>query len=417
MAGNNEIKPSPEVWKEIIIPQESISPTRKRVLAGSSTNLSENLKPKYPEISLSKPGKNSPQIRTYHENKSSFVNEGNINISGSFSVQDLVIIIIKYFYSPDIHENEISDIILFPTEKNLPSEQYNKNKNGTYDYLEHDEENKQEFEFKERTQQYSKTHYFRVSPDDKVLLPDIEKVEPCNGWYFHHIVIDNKCWYKTVNGQTIQEVIYGLIDQQKRKEQPKKEQEKEEEQIEKRNNEFAKRKEYFIKELKFSEKEFWILSKFPWKWKMLWFFTTVKKMLTINSSKITKKELLDWIKEMRKLDKTYFRTITKEITGSEVYGMNSWILRNYILLKRNKDEIQYSKAEKVVNKANAWKYLRDYIPWISFEWNFKDAVVALKIALDSWLFGKKEMLSWNQDFWIKLANALDEKNKNKRRKK
>lgn len=542
------------VNNEITSPEVDTTNEKQEVVEKTTTNLSENLeKTKYPEIILSQPDENSPKIRTYFKNNSSFADKGTCcsDVTKTLSVQDLVLLTIDYYCSPDWrnHRRRILNIDLFPKENDLPDEydntESNKYGSGTYDYLVHNKENDKIFEYWEWDQLSWKKNYFRVSPDDTVLLPDIETVEPCNWWYFHHIVIDNKCWYKTVDGKTIQEVINGLIDQKREKERVAEYREKngdiwielpfteyyqwwyetkvymwdahwtpahehtnetrttnkilvkywkpgdsinfyywdwfykwarytlsidenkkidiyihtghsrnnqqkwwyvelkdsniqkwqifingvdvyestiarlseyKKEQKEKRNTAFAELKELFINEANFSEDEFKELTKYPWKWWILWFLSIVKTMLMLtgDSTRITKEELFDWIKDIKNIDKKYFSEITKKMTGFEIYSMNSFILRNYILLKKNKEAIKYSVAKRVVDKAHAWQYLYDSMPWITLVGDFNDSILALRIALDNWLFGKEKKESNNNDLWIKLKKALEEKKKNKK---
>ena len=194
---------------------------------GVSRQLWENLNTdKYPKLILSQPDENSPKIRTCSKNNSYFADKGTslIDKSQSYSIQDLVLVNTYSYCSPDwrSYGHSILDIDLFPKESDLPDEYDNTTSNkywsGRYDYLAYNKENKNIFTYTEDSPSFSKTHYFWISADDRVLLPDIEKVEPCNGWYFHHIIIDDNSDYKYVDEDNIQEVVNALIDQKREKE-------------------------------------------------------------------------------------------------------------------------------------------------------------------------------------------------------
>jgi len=59
--------------------------------------------------------------------------------------------------------------------------------------------------------------------------------------------------------------------------------------------------------------------------------------------------------------------------------MNYGELVNYILIKRKADNIDYNTAERVVDKAYAFKYLSDSMPGIPFSivGTFDDAISAV----------------------------------------
>ena len=525
------------VNNEITSPEVDTTNEKQEVVEKTTTNLSENLeKPKYPEIILSQPDENSPKIRTYFKNNSYFANKGTCRSdkSQSYSIQDLVTINTTSHCSPDWRDYGyyILGINLFPKEDDLPDEYDNTKSNeywsGTYDYLVHNKKNDKIFKYWEWNQLSWKENYFRVSPDDTVLLPDIETVEPCNWWYFHRIVIDNKCWYKTVDGETIQEVINGLIDQKREKERVAEYREKnwdiwielpfteyyrwcyetsvymwdshwtpaheytnerrsthkilvkywepgdsinfydgfarytlyidenkkidlsintshsrnnqqkwwyaelkdsniqkwqifingvdvydstiarlseyKKEQKEKRNTKFTELKEFFINEANFSEDEFKELSKCPWKWWTLSLLSWIKSLLSedsklsIKDENITKEEILSAVRETTK------------------YSMNYGELVNYILIKRKADNIDYNTAERVVDKAYAFKYLSDSMPGIPFSivGTFDDAISAVWVALSNWLFSKKKKTQKNSDFWTKLKEALKKNKENEK---
>lgn len=509
--------------------------SKHQLTAGdTSSQLWETLNTdKYPKLILSQPDENSPKIRTYAQNNSPFADKGTCSteITGTCSVQDLVLLTTDYYCSPDwrSYSKKILNIDLFPKESDLPDE-YNNTRSdkywsGKYDYLAYDKENDQVFRYWEWNQLSRKQNYFRVSPDDTVLLPDIETVEPCNGWYFHHIVIDNKCWYKTVDGKNIQEVVNALIDQKREKERiaeyrkknwdigielpfteyyrwwyetrvymwdhhwtPAHEHSDErrttskilvkhgnpwdhinfyngarytlyidgnkhirislntdhrwnnqqdwwykelnestiqkwqifvngqdvyestvsriaeysKEQKEKRNTKFNELKEFFVNEAGFSENEFNELTKYPRKWERLSFLEWIRWLLSeddnpnissIKDQNITKDEILETTRE------------------TLAFHMNYAELVNYILIKRKAGSIDYDTAKRVKDKAYAFAYLSDSLPWIPFSMvgKFDDAIVALSIALKTWLFRKMTILHSNKDLWIKLQEALEKK--------
>ena len=186
----------------------------------------EALQPEYPKIVLSTPDENSPKIRTYHKNNSYFATKGMCRSDRfqTYSIQDLVTIETSSYCSPDgrSYGSSIDKINLFPSEDDLPEEYDNttSNKYGSwqYNYLSYDEENKKTFHYSEDSTLSWKQHYFWVSPDSTILFPWIETVQECNGWYFHHIILDNQSDYKDVDKPTIQETINVFYDQKMAKE-------------------------------------------------------------------------------------------------------------------------------------------------------------------------------------------------------
>lgn len=183
----------------------------------------EALQPDYPKIELSTPGENSPKIRTYLKDNSYFATKGTCRSDRSrmYSIQDLVTIETSSYCSPDGRDywSSIDKINLFPSEDDLPEEYDDTTSDrygsGQYDYLSYDKENKRIWSFSTGNNLASQDHYFWVSPDSTILFPWIETVEPCNGWYFHHIIIDNKSDYKYVDAKSIQETINALFDQKR----------------------------------------------------------------------------------------------------------------------------------------------------------------------------------------------------------
>jgi len=187
----------------------------------------EALQSKYPKIELSTPDENSPKIRTYEVNNSYFADKGCCRSEGSrtYSVQDLVTIETSWYCSPDGRDygRWIDKINLFPTEEDIPQEYDNTTSNkygsGQYDYLSYDKENKRIWSYSVYSSSSSwSEHYFWVSPDSTILFPWMETVQECNGWYFHHIIINEKSGYRYVDRNSIQDSINALIDQKKEKE-------------------------------------------------------------------------------------------------------------------------------------------------------------------------------------------------------
>lgn len=469
--------------------------SKHQLTAGdTSSQLWETLNTdKYPKLILSQPDENSPKIRTYFKNNSYFADKGTSRSdkSQSYSIQDLVLVNTDSYCSPDwrSYGHSILNIDLFPKASDLPDEYNNTTSNkywsGRYDYLVYDKKNDNIFTYTEDSPSFSKTHYFWVSPDDIVVLPDIEKVEPCNGWYFHHIIIDDNSDYKYVDGKNIQEVVNALVDQKREKERIAEYRKKNwdiglelpfgdgkilvkywkpgestnfyrgwewytvdidqnrhisifdwwheelkdstiqkwqifvngqdvyestisriaeypKEQKEKRNTKFKELKEFFVNEAGFSEDEFKDLTKYPRKWERLSFLEWIRWLLSeddnpnissIKDQNITKDEILETTRE------------------TLAFHMNYAELVNYILIKRKAGSIDYDTAKRVKDKAYAFAYLSDSLPWIPFSMvgKFDDAIVALSIALKTWLFRKMTILHSNKDLWIKLQEALEKK--------
>lgn len=190
-------------------------------------DLSETLQaPEYPQIILSQPDENSPKIRTYYKNNSYFATKGTCRSdrSQTYSIQDLVTIETSSYCSPDWRDygSSIDKINLFPSEEDLPEEYDDTTRNQywswQYDYLSYDKGNERIWSFSTGNNLASQDHYFWVSPDPTILFPWVETVQECNGWYFHHIILDNQSDYKYVDKPTIQETINALYDQKIAKE-------------------------------------------------------------------------------------------------------------------------------------------------------------------------------------------------------
>ncbi len=201
---------------------ETVSKNNKQ-----ESELKEVLSQKYPKIELSTPDDDSPKIKTYHKNNSYFAPKWTCRSDRSqmYSIQDLVTIETNSYCSPDWRSYwaSIDKINLFPSEDDLPEEYDNtlsdKFGSGQYDYLSYDEENKKIFHYSTWNQLSVQNHYFWVSPNSTILFPGIETVQECNGWYFHHIIIDNKSDYKAVDEKSIQKTINALMNQKKKKEE------------------------------------------------------------------------------------------------------------------------------------------------------------------------------------------------------
>ena len=68
--------------------------------------------------------------------------------------------------------------------------------------------------------------------------------------------------------------------------------------------------------------------------------------------------------------------------------------------------------KRIIDKWYAWAYLYDNLPWIQFVWYFDDAIAALKLALDKWLFRKGDLVYTSKtnentisDLWQALVDA------------
>ena len=455
----------------------------------------------YPKLVLSTPNETSPKIKTYTVNNSYFAPKWMSRRSGSrtYSIQDLVTIETSHYCSPDwrSHWDSIDKINLFPKEEDIPEEYDNSTSDqygsGQYDYLSYDKENKKTFSYSTGNQLASQDHYFWVSPDSDVLFSWIETVQECNGWYFHHIIIDNKSDYKNVDKKSIQETINALFDQKREKEKLAEYREKsgdiwielpwthysswwyeprvyiwdkhgtpahehsnerwitdkilvkfwnpwdyinfyhwwawysisinEEKRIdldiktshrrnnqqqwrydemyssniqpwqifingvdvyedtmsrisekqrdsrEKRGNKFTELKTKLIDEFKFTESEFQNFCKYAWKWKTLSFLSAVNSMM--KDWNIKKEEIIDAMLDIKKEEM-----------------MNEMEFRNYVLIKKKAKRFKESDVKRVVDKWYARNYLADNLPWIWFVWYFDDAIWALKLALEKWLFKK-----------------------------
>lgn len=466
------------------------------------SELKDVLWQKYPKIILSTPDEKSPKIRTYHKNNSYFATKGTCRSdkSQTYSVQDLVTIETSHYCSPDWRSywNSIDKINLFPNEEDSPEEFDNTSSDnygsGQYDYLSYDKENKKIFYYSTWNQLSSQDHYFWVSPDSTVLFPWIETVQECNGWYFHHIILDNQSDYKYVDKKSIQETINALFNQKKEMEKleeyrekygdmwlelswteysnwyyepsvymwdkhwtPAHEysnerwstnkllvkfwkpwdyinfyrrskrysividenmeveilnhtscrwnnnqdwwyeemnsssiqpwqifingedvyentksriSEKQTEVKEKRKNKFAELESKLVNEYKFTESELQDLCKYAWKWNVIRFLSTIKSM--IETSDIQKNEIFDAM-----LDIKY--------PGEMVF-------RNYILIKRNAENFKYEDVKRIVDKWYARSYITNTIKWINRVWNFDDAIGALRLVLEIWLFRKNNLV-------------------------
>lgn len=178
-----------------------------------------------PKVILSKANNASPIIKTYYHDLSYHANKWSSKWESYrlYSIQDLVTIKTHYYCSPDgrQHSKWISEITLFPTNESLPQDydhsQRNKYWEWSNDILQIDEKNNTIFSIETRNELYSRNHYFWVSPDESITFPEIEKVEKCNGWYFHHLTIDSSSDYRPVEWETIEEVIQKLWEQKQKR--------------------------------------------------------------------------------------------------------------------------------------------------------------------------------------------------------
>ena len=201
---------------------ETVSKNNKQ-----ESELEDVLWQEYPKFELSTPDDHSPKIKTYHKNNSYFAPKWTCRFDRSqmYSIQDLVTIETNSYCSPDWRSYwaSIDRINLFPSEDDLP-EEYDDTVSsnfgsGQYDYLSYDKENKKIFHYSTWNELSVQNHYFWVSPNSTILFPWIETVQECNGWYFHHIIIDNKSDYKAVDEKSIQKTINALMNQKKKKEE------------------------------------------------------------------------------------------------------------------------------------------------------------------------------------------------------
>ena len=481
----------------------------------------EVLEQEYPKIVLSTPDENSPKIRTYHKNNSYFATKGTCRSdkSQTYSIQDLVTIETSSYCSPDGRDywTSIDKINLFPSEDGLPEEydSTTSNQYGSwqYDYLSYDKENERTWRFSTGNNLASQEHYFWVSPDSTILFPWVETVEECNGWYFHHIVLDNQNDYKYVDKKSIQETINALFDQKREKEEIEKYREengdiwlelpwtmystwwyqprtymwdkhgspmhehsdeswhtntilvkfgkpwdhinfyrwwawyslsidedkridldihtscrwnnqqewrydeldssiiqpwqifingkdvywdtiqhikmKEQERKEKLKWKFGELKDTLMNTYSFTEAEFNDFCKYAWKWKILSFLSVIKSMM--ETWDIKKEEILSVMSDIKYPGDTIFR--------------------NYVLIKRKAKEIKQKDVKRVLEKWYARAYLYDSLPWIWFVWYFDDAMWALKLALDQWLFRKDNFAYTTtleptiSDLWQALIDA------------
>lgn len=458
----------------------------------------EVLDQEHPEVVLSTSDENSPKIRTYHKNNSYFATKGTCRSDRSqmYSIQDLVTIDTSSYCSPDgrNYGSSINKINLFPSEDDLPEEYDNttSNKYGSwqYDYLSYDKENKRIWRFSTGNNLAPQEHYFWVSPDSTILFPWVETVQECNGWYFHHIVLDNQSDYKYVDKKSIQETINALFDQKREKEKleeyrkengdiwlelpwttyssgyyqprtyvwdkhwtPAHEYSNErwntnkilvkfwepwdyinfcrwlawytvyidenkriyldihtsckrnnnqdwwydeldnsiiqpwqifingkdvyedtmekinsikEGRINSRKSRFDELRESLINTYSFTESEFKSICKYAWKGKILSLLSVIKSMM--ETWDIKKEEILSAMTDIK-------------YPGDMVF-------RNYVLIKRKAKKFRHEDVKRVVDKWNARAYISDSLKWIQFVWNFDDALWALELALDQWLFRK-----------------------------
>ena len=165
--------------------------------------------------------------------------------------------------------------------------------------------------------------------------------------------------------------------------------EQKKEKITQRESKFKELHETLINTYWFTQEEFDSLCKYAWKWKKIAFLITIKDMLNSESSKISKDEILNTIKEIQINE-----------------GMIFW---NYILLKKESTKISANIVSKIIEKWYARQYIYDHIPWISFVWYFDDVIWALKIWLDNWIFKwNKDIVysTWNWEFKSDLAQKL-----------
>ena len=165
--------------------------------------------------------------------------------------------------------------------------------------------------------------------------------------------------------------------------------EKQREWKEKRKSKFNELKDKFLDVYSFSESEFNDLCKYAWKWNVMRFLSTVKSML--ENSAVKKDEIISAMVEIK-------------YPGDMVF-------RNYLLIKRKARKFKYDDVKRVIEKGYARKYLTDNLPWVWFVWYFGDAMWALKLALDQWLFRKGDFAYTTSleptisDLWQALIDA------------
>jgi hypothetical protein len=68
------------------------------------------------------------------------------------------------------------------------------------------------------------------------------------------------------------------------------------------------------------------------------------------------------------------------------------VFRNYVLIKRKSKDIKEYDVKRVVGRWYAWSYITDTIEWISRPWTFEDAITSLSLALENWLFKRREFV-------------------------
>lgn len=500
---------------------EQIEQSIQTVNNNQESELWKVLGPDYPKIWLSVPDEDSPKIRTYEINNSYFAEKWTCRSerSRTYSIQDLVTIETSSYCSPDgrNYRYSIDKINLFPSEDDLPEEYDNTVSNrygsGQYDYLSYDDENMRIFHYSTWDELSSQEHYFWVSLDSTVLFPWIETVQECNGWYFHHIKIDNKSDYKAVDERSIQETINAFMDQKREGEKLEEYRERnwdiwielpwteystwwyepsaymwdkhwtpvhehsgerwctnkilvkfwkpwddikffwgwsrysinvgddrkvdinihtnhswnnnqnrwfeemkdssiqpwqifingmdvyqdtiqriKTKELERKENlkwKFNGLKETLINTYSFSESEFKDLCKYAWKWNVIKFLSTVKSML--EESDIQKDDIMSVMTEIKYTDNMVFQ--------------------NYVLIKRKARNFNQNEVKRVLEKGYARTYLKDKLPWIWFVWYFDDAMEALKLAFQNWLFRKDnfayatELEPTISDLWQALMDA------------
>ena len=95
----------------------------------------------------------------------------------------------------------------------------------------------------------------------------------------------------------------------------------------------------------------------------------------------------------------------------EIKYPGDMVFRKYVLIKRKAKKIRHYDAKRVLEKGYARKYLTDNLPWIEFVWYLDEAMWALKLALDQWLFRKDNFVYTTaleptiSDLWQALIDA------------
>lgn len=134
--------------------------------------------------------------------------------------------------------------------------------------------------------------------------------------------------------------------------------------------EFDEVKELFVDEYWFSESEFFDLCQYSLEG-------------DISSFLVKLRGIMDdfWVKEDEIME------ATREIGFS-----SDDVFCNYVLVKRQAKMFKYKDVKRVVDKWYAWGYLKDSLHWIKLIWSFDSAIVALRLALQKWVFSKEELV-------------------------